>query len=162
MNIKPGLIVVLSWFLPLAAATPQGLPVRVGDRVRVRADEQYIGTVLRTDSSRMVVRLDGDPDTVAIPIAQITRLARSAGRTSGAGRGALIGAVVGGALGLAAGIDGQCGHTNSWFCVGPGAIPLFVLGGAVFGTLPGSIIGGLSRIERWEGLPLDRVELGFI
>ena len=130
MSFKPALIVIMSWLLPLASATAQAVPppapLRAGDRVRVRANEEYFGTLLKADSSQLLLQLPDAPDTIAVPVTEIRQLAVFGGRHSGAGHGAKIGAIVGGLLGLAAGVGDQCSVSEGFLCGGPEVIPPMV------------------------------------
>ena len=163
MRLVPNLTALLACgVLPLSTAVSQAARVLPGSRVRVETDRQYVGMVLNADSRRLVLRLDGEPDTVTIPETEIRRLAVFAGRHSHAERGAVIGTAIGAVLGLAAGIGSQCSVNHGWFCTGPEAIPLGLLGGAFVGMIPGALIGSLSHGDRWESVPLDRIQVGLM
>src|SRR5262249_35300823 len=141
-----------------AAAPP--VVAKAGDRVRVRAHAEYTGTLLSADSSRLLLQLSDASDTIAVPVTQIRQLAVFGGRHSAAGRGTMIGAIVGGTLGLAAGIGGQCSlNGDSFICGGPELIPAAVFLGALFGMVPGALIGSTTHRDHWDSVPLDHLQI---
>ena len=161
MSVKPALIVPMMWLLPFASITAQALPVKAGDRVRVRANDEYVGTLLQADSSRLLLQRPDAPDTIAIPMAEVDQVAVFGGRHSAAGYGAKLGAVIGGTLGLAAGIGAQCSvNGDSFICGGPELIVGGVFFGALFGAVPGALIGSTTHRERWDPVPLDGLQIG--
>ena len=167
MSFKPALIAIMSWFLPLASATAQAVPppappapLRAGDRVRVRANEEYFGTLLKADSSQLLLQLPDAPDTIAVPVTEIRQLAVFGGRHSGAGHGAMIGAIVGGLLGLAAGVADQCSVSEGFLCGGPEVIPPAVFLGGFFGMVSGALIGAAGHRDRWDPVPHDGLQIG--
>lgn len=146
--------------LPVAQGAAQmTFPIRPGDRVRVRAAQRYTGTVLVADSGRLLLVTREPADTVAVPFAAIRKLEVGRGQKSGAARGARTGALVGASLGLVVGLGMSC-ESGSYTCAGPGAIPAGIAVGAIIGALPGALIGALGHTDRWETVPLARLQAG--
>jgi hypothetical protein len=138
----------------------QGTPsVQVGSRVRIESPvARGIFSVVRVTDDTVTVRTDALSAPVAVPRADMTRLALSMGRRSagsGAWRGALtgaaLGAVVGAATGLASGDDDE----SAWFAMSAGEK---AVGGGVAlglgGAILGGVVGAIYRGERWERTPL--------
>lgn len=167
-----GTAVLLLGALALAAdgLTAQEEPRQLGpgSRIRVRAQETHIGTLLTLDSTNLVLRRDTWRDTVSVAVGTIRSLQVSRGRKSAAGEGALNGGLTGAmtgvvlGLGLAAATEG-CGPGGG-YCphFGPEVIlpAAAVLGGA--GALLGALIGWAGGTDRWEAVPLGGARLGVV
>ena len=162
MSFKRMLVIATSsWLVPLASVTAQAVSVQAGARVRVRAATEYTGVLLKADTSRLLVELSERPDTIAIPVLEISEGAVFGGRHSAAGYGAKLGAVIGGTLGLAAGIGAQCSvNGDSFICGGPELIFGGVFFGALFGAIPGALIGSTAHHDRWDRVPLEGLQIG--
>ena len=142
---------------PLAA---QEAPVEPGARVRVTAPDlginKAIGVFEAVEGGTLVV------GTLRLPLASVTRLEVHRGQKSRVGRGALIGAAVGAGSGAIIGaiaFSGSC-IDNPDGCPAAGAAI-----GAIFlglpGLLVGTVVGALSKTDRWEAVPLDRIRVSF-
>jgi hypothetical protein len=135
---------------------------------------QYIGSVVTLDAETLVLKFQSG-DTLAIPLASVTRLERDA-HGFGRARGALIG---GGIVALAGGIYGatqwaadeeepdesgtlQVGFTlddsrGCFFCISP--FGAFFIGAIVIG-LPSAVISAVASGKPWEPVPLP-LQVGF-
>jgi|GEM_PF-3573045 hypothetical protein len=154
----------------LALASPAAAQeLRAGTRVRitapiVRGDSRFVGTVVKTDSGRITLRLDPSVkqdtrrDTLSIPRNLVRRVEVSLGRGTGGSRGeaartgALAGLAAGIGLGMALGSgSGRDGVKNPWVTslwLGP------TLGAVGAGT--GALVGGGPH-EQWRIAPPTRV-----
>jgi hypothetical protein len=161
MRIARKMIALGAWVvLPVVGAAAQTtLPIRPGDRVRITADERYTGTVLIADSGRLLLVISGPADTLALLFAAIRKLEVGRGQKSALGRGARAGAVIGASLGFLVGLGMSC-ESGSYTCAGPVAIPVGTAIGAAVGAVPGALIGALGHTERWETVPLNRLQVG--
>ena len=160
-------IAALFLALQVPARGQEPLPLAPGARIKVRAQETHIGTLLTLDSVALVLRQDGMQDTLSVPRETIRRLEVSAGRKSAAGKGARIGGIAGGGLGLLAGaaaaIENPCDGPS--FCLdlfGPEDIPLFVVVAGGTGAVVGALIGALGRTDRWTEVPVDGLRVGIV
>lgn len=164
-------VAVLGVFQALLA---QQAPIlEQGQRVRVTAPDVYvvqgIGTLgaLTADS---VVLLQDPFRRVSIPRAAVQTLEVSRGRVNRQGLATVVGSVAGavaGALIAAGTYENPCGGAPNAFSGAACQLKSStqgeaVLGGALLGGLAGGLGGllvgaGLST-ERWERVPLDRLE----
>ena len=131
-------------------------PVEPGARVRVTAPDlginKYTGVLEGVVGDTLAV------DTLRLPLASVTRFEVHRGRKSRVGRGALIGAAVGvgsGAILGAVALSGYCA---------PDPCPVEAAAyGALYLVLPGllvgTVVGALSKTDRWEAVPLDRIRV---
>ena len=147
----------------LTMAAPLGAQVTLnpGAKVRIYAPsagvERFQGTVITTGDTIDIARGDA---RVRVPAAAVTRLELSRGRSrlAGAGRGALWGGGIGLVLGAVttgqreeytecadSDVFNECEPmpTGTW-------IALNTVGGAIWGTLIGAIVGR----ERWDTVPV--------
>ena len=134
-----------------------------GERVRATIEEQsgkLTGTLEEWGSDTLYVVPDGASQDVparAISLSTLSRLEISKGLRSNAGKGALIGGgiglLVGGGMSIIAGSTVDTEVTSTDYLAFTG---LVTLGGAGLGAL----IGALTKSERWEEFPLDRLRLG--
>jgi hypothetical protein len=166
------ILVAILVFTPLASATAQ---VRPGARVRVTGHfcqpfysncaggrpEHVVGRFVAWKSDTLVVQSNGD--TVQVALMNVTRLDLHMGRKAHTAKGAGIGFLVGGAVGAlialtSFGCDEQC--IIGW---GPGIAAFAgVLFGGLGGLVPGALIGGFTKTDRWQEVPLDRVRVSFV
>ena len=153
--------------LILAAATPlstlssqQHPPLETGDRVRIRSHEfglnmregfVHFDSVLVVGSSR--------GNRLAIPLMSVNKLEVHRGTRNQIGKGALYGLGIGAGLGALWGL-GMSTQQCSMICFTPAesaAIGAVVTG--IPGLLIGVVAGALSKTDRWELIPLDRMRL---
>lgn len=143
--------------IPSAAAVAQAAGLHPGQRVRVTSAAEAApvrtGVIETIDRHTLHLRTAGDTVATAIPMASIARVQVSRGRHSkwltglaiGMGAGAVGGAILGGSS-----------EDDLLFSSGDkaviGAVGFGVLGGAV-----GVVAGALTKTERWETVPVDRV-----
>lgn len=145
--------------IPNAAAVAQTAALHTGQRVRVtsavEATPVWTGVIEAIDADTLHLRHAGKAgDTVAnIPMASIARVEVSRGRHSRWLTGLAIGMGAGAAGGA---ILGASSEDDLLFSSGDkamiGAVGFGVLGGAV-----GVVAGALTKTERWETVPVDRV-----
>ena len=150
--------------LLVAGVKAQQPDVQAGQRVRVSHNgSQTVGTVVAVLADTPVLEVEAPAGRRAVPLATLDRLEVSLGRKTQAGKGALIGLLVGGVAGVATGVL-VCAPNPS--CEGEddsltGLVALFFGGiGALAGTGIGALIGGITLVEQWQPIPLDRVSLG--
>jgi hypothetical protein len=160
-SMRLSLVVSLA-FLPLSASSLvaqtglAGSELQPGARIRVVAPGvvagRYEGTLLsRTPDTLRLGSPNGAP--VAIPVARLTSLEVSRGksRSAGAVRGIMWGAPIGLALGAtsASSATGDCIGCTKDYSRG-GWVALSTFGGALWGAGIGALIGR----ERWDGFQL--------
>ena len=147
-------------------------PVVVGDRVRVSwlGNAPMVCNVRAFKADTLVVDVEDLSAPLELPITLVKKVEVSRQR-SNAGRGALTGGLIGAAVGSIFGVlvwsdspSNPC--TGSLFsnepCTvdwGPEAVPVFagILGGVGAGV--GLLIGAASHSERWQEVPLERLEV---
>jgi len=168
------IVLALGWF---ADATAQELPLQPGQLVRVTCAQaelhntKAVIVALRRDTLTLQYerfRVDAHgrrhKDTLVTdtPVAAVTRLAMHRGQrsawASGLVYGFMGGALMGGVLGLASGDD-----PPGWFSMtagekaGAGVVVFGVLGG-----VGGLVIGALTKSDKWEHVPLDRLRVSVV
>ena len=141
---RAGFLVGLALTLPTASPQAQGVVVPLGTKVRIEStvNRKLNGVLLARDlDSITVVNASGAVATV--PTASVVRIRIRDGRShkTGAARGVLYGAITGTAIGGAA-------HLR-YGDLGPGADPLYLSMGAVYGTVLGGVIGAVVGAPRW-------------
>ncbi len=129
----------------------------VGTVVDIRPDTLYVRWAQRRFVGSRETRWDSV--TSAVPIAAIERLEVSQGRRSrwllGLGLGVAVGGATGALVGYASG-DDESGFLQ--FSAGDKAVMLGVALGAVGGVV-GLVTGALSRGDRWQEVPRDRIRV---
>ncbi len=163
--VAAGLVVATS--SPLAAherrlrrPNEDRVPVEPGARVRVTAPD--LGINKYNGWMRGVVGDTLTVDTLRLPLASVTRFEVHRGRKSTVGRGALIGAAVGAGSGA---VLGAIAFSEDCImdpdpCPAAGAL----MGAITFGLpglLVGTIVGALTKTDRWEAVPLGRIRVTF-
>ncbi len=137
-------------------------PVAPGDRVRVTAwsvvPGRPVGTIVSLGADTCVVALEGRAEPLMLPLASVTRLEVSRGQRSNVGKGALTGGLIGTALGLLVG--GYVSTDPEFFGEDAFAKTVAVLGGVGAGV--GLLIGAMSRSDRWQEVPLDRLRVSTV
>ena len=136
-------------------------PVEPGARVRVTAPDlginKYTGVLEGVVGDTLAV------DTLRLPLASVTRFEVHSGRKSRVGRGALIGAAIGVGSGAVLGAiveSESCGLFGGEPCPVEGAAKgAIILGG--LGALVGTVVGALTKTDRWEAVPLGRIRVTF-
>ncbi len=171
LSIIPLAVLAVAPFARVTAQEPP--PVKVGDRVRVSHDCTYRGTQRRCQEDRgtldavkadsIVLSAEKDQSGMVILIASVTRLRVVRGQKSNWARGVLIGSAIGAAGGIATaaafcqtGGISACSDTPAGVYGGAAAV------GAAGGALIGVIIGALTKSDRWEEVPLDRLRVSFV
>lgn len=146
-------------------ASPEALSaLPIGTRVRVIAPGAFegsrVGAVLRVEADTLSI-VGASGARASVPLATITGLELSAGRTRDRGRtrGMAVGAVLAGAA------VGAMVWTGTEVCLGYETCltsdPAGAAGGFLVGAIPGALIGAIiglpGRREEWRALPLDGV-----
>jgi hypothetical protein len=150
------------------------LPLAVGTRVRVSSSAPWfsgppsVANVLGQRGDTLSVQPEGTRDSIALPIASITQLEVSAGRSSHVGRGIglgfLTGALAGVVIGAATYRPSSCGSSTGAFCpidFSQGATA--AAGGAVGGLL-GAFVGaviGERETENWARVAVTARKVAF-
>ena len=153
-----------------AAQVPTTRPLAVGSRARVTASalgpDRRVATVLAHRGDTLALRPEGTQDSLALPLAQVTRLEVSRGERGRVRRGLALGLLGGAVLGAAGGYamyesDPCAGESiESLGCLAspPLSRSEEMLVGAGLGGLLGAVAGGVAgalwRTERWERVPL--------
>jgi hypothetical protein len=130
--------------------TQQETQVAVGDRVRIRTeDDVFLGVLLRTGDDVIEIEAGNGAELISLPLASVVRIEAHRGTHSAGKRGA-IGGLIGGVLlgALHGSTTSLCNH-----CSGSAAgVEMIVFG--VLGTLGGAVAGQFFRVDRWERVPL--------
>ena len=153
----------------------QAPPVEVGSRVRVTAidlglEKQSASLQgLRGDTLDLFV-VQGGGSIVSVPLASVTEFAT----LQSTSRRTVIGALIGSAVGFSAGVivlavahEGcEGGGFFSWgrrYCgTAPPEAELAAVAGALLGAGVGAVVGYFINTERWEEVPLDRLQLNMV
>jgi hypothetical protein len=173
MQNRTSLLVLLACASPAQAVAQEQAAVEPGTRIQVWADcptprtreacTQYVGSLaaLSADSLVMILAADSVPHTIGLN--EIVRLKANRGQGSAWKRGALFGmlggALIGGVIGYVSyPEDAPCWWDNPEPCPA-----LTAFAGAAFGALGGALIGGLigsqAKTERWEEVPVSRLQV---
>ena len=163
---------VLAAFLVIPYTTLSAqpiLPVEPGARVRVMicepalnsrdSCERNVGTLLSLSTNTMTVRTDS---VLALPLATVAKLEVIKGRNNlpvyvGMITGALGGAVVG--VVTASGEHQPRGALDFGLYLHDPEVAAVV--GALLGSFVGGVVGTFFRTDRWEEVPLDRLQVSF-
>ena len=159
--MAPCVAALILALVPLAAfaqaATTHATVPSAGTRVRLLLTQpvsEMVGRVMSSDGDTIVVKTDGDGNTIAVPMVRVTRVDVSGGtrthRLRGTGVGFLGGATIGALAGLASYRAPKCG--SGVFCLdsGPEAA---AMGGAATGGVLGAVVGllvGSTSTELWD------------
>jgi hypothetical protein len=139
---------------PAPMVAQQAAPVGAGQRVRVRAGvplRYHTGTVAALHVDTLVLD-QGRRGRVALPLASVVQLERSAGPGRCAAPGARLACIVGGGL-VGALVGGVIGYTTTQ---GPGDLSgIGVLWGVPAGLVVGMLVGNFVGGERWERVPVS-------
>ena len=166
-------LITVSMMVPCENAFGQALPpIQPGNWVRVSApdagDLRVVGLFSGHDSQRIGVKPQGEQNTVWIRLTPSTRIEQSSGQESHVVEGALIGLLFGG---IAGGVIASATHEE---CVSEGWFDCFMavskkdatiigsLAGGLLGAGVGAVIGWAIKTERWEEVPLDRLQLNMV
>lgn len=159
--MAPWVAALILAFLPLAAAA-QATTAHVtvpgaGTRVRLLLTQpvsEMVGRVMSSDGDTVVVKTDGDGNTIAVPMVRVTRVDVSGGtrthRLHGTGVGFLGGATIGALAGLASYRAPRCGSGSICLDFGP---EVAAMGGAATGGVLGAVVGllvGSTSTELWD------------
>ena len=144
-------------------AVTQEQPLQPGQRVRVTAPDLGIKRqAARFDVLEGGVLTVTADSTMRCPLLDVTRLDVYRGRQGHVGLGAGIGAAVGAATGVVIGIQ-VC--NSDWLCpdryMGWAVLAGVGIGGAT-GALLGAGIGALIKTDKWEEIPLDRLQVSIV
>lgn len=145
---------------PALAQTDTVSAVRVGDKVRLRAEHGegrwWVGTVTALSTDTLWIQQHKSPNTLAYRFATIGDLEVSRGRKSnflpGLGYGALGGGLIFGMFGALSSNDSADSY------MGPNAL-IGAAVGAGLGAVLGGVLGAASHGDRWEVVPLDRADV---
>ncbi len=145
---------------PAVGAGPEQLPMRVGDRVRLRLSGPNkgieIGTIAAIDHDGLTVRpvrmgngdLEPPKDVRQHPFGSVSRVEIYRGRHRATGRGALAGALIAGVVvGIA---EASACSSNQWGCTNGAPTAIYTLAGAGLGAL----IGSAFKVDSWEKVPV--------
>ena len=155
-----GVVVVMTF--SLFACNPVSAQLTPGQRVRIHSHE--FGMNMREGFVHFdsVLVLGGSRgERMAIPLTSVTRLEVHRGTRNQVGKGALIGFGIGAGFGALIGL-GTSTQQCSMICFSPSesaAIGAAVIG--IPGLLIGIVAGALSKSDRWEEVPLERVRVSF-
>lgn len=162
------LVAALVLAAPFNLLAQQAPIVARGARVRVRAPsvsrDRLVGTVVEMGTDTCVLEVEDWAEPLALPLASLETLEVSRGTKSNAGKGAFTGGAVGWLFGLALGARGAEGADEDdphvWGLVeGQGDVwTVAAIGGGVGATV-GLLIGEMTRSDRWEEVPLDRLRV---
>jgi hypothetical protein len=159
-------LAVLPLLIPLQSITAQQAPpIETDSRIRVTAPtagaDKLAGVCVEVDATRLRVQAEEQVSPLTISLTDVTRLEVSQGRKSntlkGLGFGALGGAVIGAVAGVIveASCTYECWGTAATALIGAG---VFSVTGAVIGIVAGTLI----KSERWEEVPLDRLQVSIV
>lgn len=167
---------LLTIALVITGSSAEAQSIASGDRVRVLVEPRGVSVTQGEATAEDHVRLEGtltefrpdtvcmlldgsepDPQTVALPVSDISRLELYTGTGSKLWLGAAIGFAVGFAPMYSACATGGCGDMEDYgaCCLAYGS--LAGLGGALVGALFGSAF----KTERWVEMPVESVRLSF-
>ena len=161
-------VLSLSVLVPLTVLSAQEQPpVEAGSRIRVTAPtvgaDKLAGECVEVDATRLRVQAEEQASPMTISLTDVTRLEVSQGRKSNALKGLLIGSIVGVPAGAVLvllwttrGSDNPCSDYPAACAAGGAAVV------GVTGALVGLGIGALSKSERWEEVPLDRLRVSIV
>ena len=137
----------------------QPAAVQPGQRVRVRlataAAPEVVGVVRVMTSDSLTLEQESGANagtTTTIPLAGISRLQVSRGRHSTWGKGLLFGAGVGAVAGAIVGL--ASGNSEGLFNSPSFDAALGVIVFAPTGAVIGTVVGAMTRTERWETVPI--------
>jgi hypothetical protein len=156
-----------------SALDAQGSPPLVlGARVRVTAPtaltpRRQAGTMLALRGDSLVFQLEGRPDSVTLPMRQVTKLDVSRGEHSHGLEGMFLGALAGVAVGAVlesrassqSDASSGCKDAGCAFLSGAAAAgasygnQFLPLAGLLLGGIGGGIVGLAYESERWEHVP---------
>lgn len=127
-----------------------------GSRIRVTdvAGTRHVGTLV-TAGDTVVMKLDRGQETVAYPVASLSRFEVSGGRSGHTGTGALLGFVVGAGAGAVLGRS-ECGSgcTGEEDFGGLAALLGAGIGGGI-GLVVGAVAGSSYKTDDWVLAPVS-------
>ncbi len=135
-------------------------------RVRVWApgfnSKHVTGTILTVVADTLRLGVADQTNPLLIPIASINKIEATKGKKSKIVTGAAVGFLVGAGIGAIIGVVGHTGECSDapFGCMTMGQEVLIV--GGVFsipGLVLGTVIGAITKVDRWEELSLDRIRL---
>ena len=136
--------------------------VAAGDRMRVwrMGDVYVVGYLNSAEATSLTLRTTDSEMTFSIPFSQVTKVEVSRGEHSHT----LVGALVGGGVGLLIGIIFTAADSGSdegddpiGELVSDTAEGVAVVSWTVAGLAIGTLIGWLSKSEKWERVGLDEI-----
>jgi hypothetical protein len=124
--------------------------VAVGDRVRIRTeDEVFLGVLRRTGDGLIEIEEGNRAESTSLPLASVVRIEVHRGTHSAWKRGAIGGLIGGVLLGAIHGsTTSLCNH-----CSGSAA-GVEMIGFGVLGTVGGAVTGAFFSVDHWERVPL--------
>ncbi len=139
-----------------AEAVPEQLPMRVGDRVRLRLSGPdrgiETGTIAAIDHDGLTLQSvpTGNADSQRPeqvrrhPFGSVSRIEVYRGRHRATGRGAVAGALIAGVVvGIA---EASACSSDQWGCTNGAATAIYALAGGGLGAL----IGSACKVDSWE------------
>ncbi len=162
MRVIVLLVAALALTQPAVLFAQEETPVVPGAKVRVVApsvvDKRIVGFVEQLERDTLVLDAEGLADPLALPLVSVTSLEVRTGKKSKAGLGAAIGFGVGLVWTVVflttesiCSPETQCG-------VDTVALSIGIYGG--IGAALGFITGSFIKVDRWEAVPLDNIQLG--
>jgi len=138
--------------------------------------EWQVGTVVEVDTGSISLRLERDGTEFRVPMSSLRALQVSRGTVAagvGWGRDARTGFLAGMAAGATVfgltvvthkaydggDCDPDCNLSKGLLRPSAGSAAILIGGGGVVGGLIGALLGGTSRRERWESLPIPPVRM---
>jgi hypothetical protein len=156
--------------VPLSTiSAQQPPPLEVGSLVRVTSDcrpgrsradcRMEIGVLEAATADSVSLRLLDGGYLNAWPLASVTRLEVSRGRKSNGGTGALYGFMAGFGVGaIWGGIAGE-GYMGDAHISAAGSVVFGGLYVGAIGAIGGLLVGTFIKTDRWEEVPLDRLQV---
>jgi len=154
-------ILAVLFLAPLADAVTQEQPPPLEPGARVRVTVPSRDLTKHVESFRQLRADTLVLESMWLPLSDVTRLDLYAGRQShtlaGAGIGFLVGAGIGAIVVASAGDLDNCDPFSATECA-------LILGGipAGVGLLIGTVAGALSKTDKWEEVPLDRLQVSIV
>ena len=159
----------VSLAVPLSTLSAQQ-PLSVGERVRVTqchsvlnsgdVCERSVGTLSALSANIGTLRVEDEATELvfALDSLEVVR-----GQKRRVGRGMLMGLAIGGGGGALVGAIAMANTSCEYSC--DGGLSYGAIFGAVLGIpagfLVGGVVGALTKTDRWEQVPLDRLRVSF-
>lgn len=159
----PAVLLVVP-FATVFAQEQMPLP-QPGERIRLMACtpvcEDLEGTCEALSGDTLRVRIEERATPTAISLASVLKLEVHRGQKSNVGTGAIMGFVLGAAAGAIAGVVFCSNEHCSGVTPGQAALYAGAVAGAG-GAVLGAGLGALTKRDRWEEVPLDRLRVSVV